>query len=53
MNGSARDSANETMPLRDVRLGSLEVAIDRRPNGLVYLKNKHPLGEYARRITDA
>jgi feruloyl-CoA synthase len=52
MSRSAGNSAKETMRLRDVRLGSLEVAIDHRPGGVVYLKNQHPLGDYARRITD-
>ncbi len=38
--------------LRDARLGPLDVAIDRRPDGTIYLKNKHPLGGFAERITD-
>jgi len=42
----------ETLPLRDVRLGPLDVAVERRPDGTVYLKNTHPLGRYAERITD-
>ncbi|HWE72783.1 MAG TPA: feruloyl-CoA synthase [Stellaceae bacterium] len=52
MDASARDGSGKTLPLRDVRLGSLDVAVDRRPDGTVYLKNKHPLGDYATRITD-
>jgi feruloyl-CoA synthase len=52
MDASARDNAGTTLRLRDVRLGSLDVAVDRRSDGTVYLKNKHPLGAYATRITD-
>jgi hypothetical protein len=42
----------QTLPLRDVRLGSLAVAAEWRPDGSIVLSNKQPLGEYARRITD-
>src|SRR5215469_5971992 len=52
MDAPARDINDATLRLRDVRLGSLDVAVDRRPDGTVYLKNKHPLGCYATRITD-
>ena len=52
MDASARDNADKTLRLRDVRLGSLDVAVERRPDGIVYLRNKHPLGGYAARITD-
>ena len=52
MDASARGGAEKTLRLRDVRLGSLAVAVERRPDGTVYLKNKHPLGSYATRITD-
>ena len=52
MDASARDNAGKTLRLRDVRLGSLDVAVERRPDGTVYLKNKQPLGSYATRITD-
>ena len=52
MDASARDSADQASRLRDVELGSLGVAVERRPDGTVYLKNNHPLGAYATRITD-
>ena len=52
MDASARDGAEQTLRLRDVKLGSLDVAVERRPDGAVYLKNKQPLGSYATRITD-
>jgi feruloyl-CoA synthase len=52
MDAPVRDNAEKTLRLRDVRLGSLDVAVERRPDGTVYLRNKHPLGGYATRITD-
>ena len=52
MDASARDNAGKTLRMRDVRLGSLDVAVERRPDGTVYLQNKQPLGSYATRITD-
>src|SRR6185437_9430758 len=52
MTASVRSSAGETMRLREVRLGSLDVAVDRRPDGTIYLENKQPLGDYATRLTD-
>ena len=41
MDASARDNSGKTLRLRDVRLGSLDVAVERRPDGIVYLRNKH------------
>jgi feruloyl-CoA synthase len=52
MDASARDKAEQTLRLREVKLGPLDVAVERRADGTVYLKNKHRLGEYATRITD-
>jgi feruloyl-CoA synthase len=52
MRPSHHDSAKSSLPLRDARLGPLEVAVDRHPNGVTYLRNKHPLGTYAHRLTD-
>jgi feruloyl-CoA synthase len=52
MDAPVRESAETALRLRDVRLGSLDVAVERRPDGTVYLQNKHPLGAYATRITD-
>ena len=52
MDASARDDAAGTLRLRDVTLGSLDVAVERRADGTVYLQNKRPLVSYAPRITD-
>jgi feruloyl-CoA synthase len=52
MNGTILDKAAQSMRLREVPLGPLDVAVERRRDGTVVLSNKHPLGEYARRITD-
>ena len=52
MDASARDNAEKSLRLREVKLGSLDVEIDRCSDGTVYLKNKHPLASYATRITD-
>ncbi len=52
MNASARENQRKALPLRGVRLGPLDVAVDRRPDGTIYLENKQPLGAYATRITD-
>jgi feruloyl-CoA synthase len=52
MDASARDNAEKSLRLRDVKLGSLDVEIEQRSDGTVYLKNKHPLASYAVRITD-
>src|SRR5215469_5195560 len=49
---SHREASTGSLPLREVRLGSLRVASDRRPNGTIYLKNTHPLGPCAQRLTD-
>jgi len=38
--------------LRPVRLGPLDVAVDRRADGTVYLDARHPLGAYPDRITE-
>src|SRR5579862_480251 len=47
-----QQSSAAPLPLREVRLGSLDVAVDRRSDGTIYLKNTHPLGAYAQRLTD-
>ena len=52
MDAPFRGNTDKSLRLRDVRLGSLDVAVERRPDGTVYLKNRHPLGPYATRITD-
>ena len=39
-------------PVRPVRVASLKVDLDRRPNGVVYVRSPEPLGPYPRRVTD-
>ncbi len=41
-----------TYPIRDVRLGSSEVILDRKSDGTIYVRSKHALGPYAERMTD-
>ena len=48
--GTAR--AGTSHPLRAISFGDPAVAIERRADGVVYLRPKTPLGEYPRRITD-
>ncbi|MGD1067476.1 MAG: feruloyl-CoA synthase, partial [Vulcanimicrobiaceae bacterium] len=38
--------------VRPVRLGSREVAVERRPDGVRIVRNREPLGAYAARLTD-
>ncbi len=52
MKPSHQESAGSSLPLRDVRLGPLDVAVERRPDGTIYLENTRPLGPYAQRLTD-
>ncbi len=51
-NGDATTRANSAHPLRPISFGDPEVTIDRRDNGIVYLRPKIPLGDYPQRITD-
>jgi feruloyl-CoA synthase len=39
-------------PVRPVRVASLETIVDRRENGLIYVRSPRPLGEYPARVTD-
>src|SRR5580700_4712337 len=39
-------------PVRDVRVASLQVIVDRREDGVVYVRSPQPLGEYPARVTD-
>ena len=39
-------------PVRPVRVASLGAIVDRRPNGVTYIRSPKPLGEYPARITD-
>jgi feruloyl-CoA synthase len=45
-------AAHAACALREVRLGPLEVAWERRPDGTYYLNNTHPLGPYPRKLTE-
>jgi len=52
MEASVPQNDEKSLPLRPVRLGSLDVAIERRGDGTVYIQNKDPLRAYAIRMTD-
>ncbi|MFI5057225.1 MAG: feruloyl-CoA synthase [Candidatus Acidiferrales bacterium] len=39
-------------PVRAVRVASLEAIVDRRENGVIYVRSPQPLGEYSARVTD-
>lgn len=52
MTSSPLLSDGRSLPLREVRLGSLDVAIDRRRDGTIYLRNAAPLGAFAEKITE-
>ena len=39
-------------PVRDVRVASLQIIVDRRENGVIYVRSPQPLGEYPARVTD-
>src|SRR6267154_2699943 len=42
----------ELRRLREVRIGPLDVTVERRSDGTIYIENKHPLGSFAEQITD-
>ena len=50
-NGDAA-RANAAHPLRAISFGDPEVTIERRDDGVIYLRPKIPLGDYPRRVTD-
>src|SRR6266446_2823838 len=39
-------------PVRAVRVASLQAIVDRRENGVIYVRSPQPLGEYPARVTD-
>src|SRR5260370_38405562 len=39
-------------PARAVRVASLQAIVDRRENGVIYVRSPQPLGEYPARVTD-
>jgi feruloyl-CoA synthase len=38
--------------IREVRLGPFGLAVDRRPDGTIYARSPHPLGDYPARLTE-
>ncbi|MCW5680284.1 MAG: feruloyl-CoA synthase [Xanthobacteraceae bacterium] len=46
------NSREHDVPVRNVRLGSLEPAVERRADGVIYLKCKAPLAAYPDKITE-
>ena len=40
-------------PLRPVRLGKLDVVLEKRANGVIYIRAAQPLGKYHRKLSDA
>src|SRR6516225_6714627 len=38
-------------PIREVRLGPCDVVLDRRSNGVIYVRSPHPLGPYPEKMT--
>ena len=39
-------------PVRPVRVASLSAIVDRRPNGVIYVRSPQALGEYPEKVTD-
>jgi feruloyl-CoA synthase len=39
-------------PVRPVRVASLQAVVDRRADGVIYVRSPQPLGEYPARVTD-
>src|SRR5260221_6339601 len=46
-----RNTAAAAAPLRPVRLGPSDVALERRPDGTLYLRSPHPLKRYPDKLT--
>ncbi|PSO32928.1 feruloyl-CoA synthase [Bradyrhizobium sp. MOS002] len=49
---SSMERGASTSPLRPISFGDPVVNIERRDDGTIYLRPKHPLGDYPARITD-
>lgn len=45
-------TADQGTPMRAVRLGRREIAVDRRPDGTIYLRSRQTLAPYPERLTD-
>lgn len=52
MTSSHQEASTGSLRMREVRLGPLDIVVERRDDGTVYLKNTHPLAAYAQRLTD-
>src|SRR5258708_13692401 len=50
--GQQRVRSLTKRPVRAVRVASLQVIVDRRENGVIYVRSPQPLGEYPARVTD-
>src|SRR6185437_9703629 len=46
------DIAAKVSPLRAISFGDPDVAVERRDDGVIYLRPKKPLGDYPVRLTD-
>src|SRR6202012_771630 len=46
------DIAPKVSPLRAISFGNPDVSVERRDDGVIYLRPKAPLGDYPMRITD-
>src|SRR4029078_435519 len=42
-----------TAPLRPVRLGKLDVVLEKRADGAIHIRAAQPLGKYHRKLSDA
>jgi len=49
---TTHDRRPQSAPLRPVRLAPAAVAIDRKPDGTIYLRSPHPLGPYPAKLTE-
>jgi len=49
---TASDIAPKTSPLRAISFGNPDVSVERRDDGVIYLRPKKPLGDYPVRLTD-
>jgi feruloyl-CoA synthase len=49
---SSTERGASTSPLRQISFGDPAIDIERRADGTIYLRPKHPLGDYPVRITD-
>lgn len=45
-------SAQSATPIRDIRLASTDIVMDRKPDGTIYVRSTLTLGDYPRRMTD-